>query len=78
MKTINSILELENELSNDEYVSQLAFYLKNKLVKVKKLQKDFELSSLNNLKLETDRIICFVENPAKTSRHKLTLDLKRA
>ena len=74
MNKLNNTLELNNE----EYVSQVAFYLKNKLIKVKKIQKRFDISDLDNLKMETDKVICFIENPEKTSRHKVTLDLTKA
>jgi len=72
MKTLSNNLELEN----DEYVSQVAFYLKNKLIKIKKIQKKFDISDLENLKMQTDKVVCFVQNPQKTSRHKVTIDLK--
>ena len=74
MTTVNNTLELDN----DEYVSQLAFYLKDKLIKVTKIKKKFNISDLDNLKMETDKVICFVENSKRTSRHKVTLDLKKA
>ena len=74
MTTLNNTLELDN----DEHVSQIAFYLKDKLVKVKKIQKRFDISDLDNLKMDTDKVICFIENSEKTSRHKVTLDLKKA
>jgi len=72
MKTLSNSLELDN----DEYVSQVAFYLKDKLIKIKKIQKKFDISDLENLKMQTDKVVCFVQNPQKTSRHKVTIDLK--
>ena len=73
MSTFKKTLELDN----DEYVSQIAFYLKNKLIKIKKIQKKFDISDLDNLKMESDKVVCFVENSEKTSRHKVTIDLKK-
>lgn len=70
MKISNSALKLEN----DEYVSQVAFYLKDRLVKVKRLKNKFSISDLD-LKIDSDKVVCFVENPERTSRHKVTLDL---
>ena len=70
MKISNSVLKLDD----NEYVSQVAFYLKDKLVKVKRLPNRFNISDLD-LKIETDKAVCFVENNEKTSRHKVTLDL---
>ena len=70
MKTLNNELKLDD----DEYVSQIAFYLKNKLIKVKRFENKFNIADLN-LKIETDKVICFVENVEKTSKHKVTLDL---
>lgn len=63
------------ELNDDEYVSQVAFYLKDKLVKIKRLKKKFDISDLGNLQIETDKVVCFVENSEKTSKHKVTLNL---
>lgn len=62
------------KLDNNEYISQMAFYLKNKLIKVKRFKRKFNISDLD-LGIETDKVICFVENSEKTSRHKVTLDL---
>jgi hypothetical protein len=74
MENLNNTLEL----NNDEYVSQLAFYLKDKLIKVTKLKKKFDIADLDNLKMNTDKVICYIENSEKTSRHKVTLNLKKA
>jgi len=74
MQTSNNSLQLDN----NEYVSQLAFYLKDKLIKVTKLKNKFNVSDLDNLKMNTDKVVCFVENPQRTSRHKVTLDLRKA
>lgn len=63
------------KLDDDEYISQVAFYLKNKLIKIKRFKNKFNISNLDNLNITTDKIICFVENSEKTSRHKITLDL---
>ena len=65
------------KLDNNEYVSQIAFYLKNKLIKVKRLKEKFNVSDLDNLKIDTDKVICFVENSENTSKHKVTLDYKK-
>ena len=73
MSTLKNTLELDD----DESVSQVAFYLKNKLIKIKKIQKKFDISDLDNLKMETDKVVCFVENSEKTSRHKVTIELKK-
>lgn len=70
MSITNNALQLDD----NEYVSQVAFYLKDKLVKVKRLQKKFDISDLVS-RIETDKVVCFVENPEKSSRHKITLDL---
>lgn len=63
------------KLNDDEYVSQVAFYLKDRLIKVKRLKNKFNVSDLDNLNWETDKVVCFVENSEKTSRHKITLGL---
>ena len=63
------------QLNDDEYVSQVAFYLKDRLVKVKRIKKKFDVSDLDNLKLDTDKVVVFVENAEKKSRHKITLGL---
>lgn len=70
MKISNEALKL----NDDEYVSQVAFYLKDRLVKIKRLKNKFGISDLN-LNIKTDKVVCFVENSEKTSRHKVTLDL---
>lgn len=63
------------KLNGDEYVSQVAFYLKDKLIKIKRLKKKFDISDLENLQMKTDKVVCFVENSEKTSKHKITLVL---
>lgn len=62
------------KLEDNEHISQVAFYLRDKLVKVKRFQNKFNINDLVS-KIDTDKIICFVENDEKTSRHKVTLDL---
>lgn len=71
MTTSNNALKLEDS----EYISQVAFYSKDKLIKVKRFKNKFNISCLDDLKIETDKVVCFVENLEKTYKHKVTLDL---
>lgn len=62
------------KLEDNEYVSQVAFYLKDRLVKVKRFPNKFNVLDLD-LKIESDKLICFIENAEKTSKHKVTVAL---
>lgn len=62
------------KLGDDEYISQVAFYLKDRLIKVKRFQKKFNVLDLD-LNIESDKLVCFIENEATTSKHKVTLSL---
>jgi len=71
METLKNSLKLDD----GEYVSQVAFYLKDKLVKIKRLKNRFSISDIDNLRIESDKVICFVENAENTVRHKVTVAL---
>lgn len=62
------------KLDDNEYVSQVAFYLKDRLIKVKRFQKKFNVLDLD-INIESDKVVCFIENEEKTSKHKVTVAL---
>lgn len=69
MKLSNNI-----KLEDNEYVSQVAFYLKDRLIKVKRFPDKFNVLDLD-LKIESDKVVCFIKNEEKQSKHKLTVSL---
>lgn len=69
MKLANNIT-----LEDNEYISQVAFYLKDKLIKVKRFEDRFNVLDLD-LKIPSDKVVCFIENAEKTAMHKVTLEL---
>lgn len=62
------------KLDDNEYVSQVAFYLKDRLIKVKRFQKKFNVLDLD-INIESDKVVCFIENEEKASKHKVTVAL---